>query len=126
MAGLILTGLSDLLIPLVNKEMAVGLIVILLMAAQFFFGLGLVVFNTGQLSMRQATTPDDLQGRINATMSFIVGIAMPLGGLLGGFLGEIIGIRPTLLLAALGEILSVLWLVLSPVRSLREQSTPIE
>jgi len=102
MAGLILTGLSDLLIPLVNKEMAVGLIVILLMAAQFFFGLGLVVFNTGQLSMRQATTPDDLQGRINATMSFIVGIAMPLGGLLGGFLGEIIGIRPTLLLAALG------------------------
>jgi predicted MFS family arabinose efflux permease len=59
-------------------------------------------------------------------MSFIVGVAMPLGGLLGGFLSEIIGIRPTLLLAALGEILSVLWLVLSPVRSLREQSTPIE
>lgn len=73
MAGLILTGLSDLLIPLENKEMAVGLIVILLMAAQFFFGLGLMVFNTGQLSMRQAITPDDLQGRMNATMSFIVG-----------------------------------------------------
>jgi predicted MFS family arabinose efflux permease len=48
------------------------------------------------------------------------------GGLLGGFLGEIIGIRPTLLLAALGEILSVLWLVLSPMRSLRKQSTPME
>jgi predicted MFS family arabinose efflux permease len=126
MAGLILTGLSDLLIPLVNKGMAVGLIVILLMATQFFFGLGLVVFNTGQLSMRQAITSDDLQGRMNATMSFIVGVAMPLGGLLGGFLGEIIGIRPTLLLAALGEILSVLWLVLPPVRSLREQSTQIE
>jgi MFS family permease len=110
---------------LVNKEMAVGLIVILLMAAQFFFGLGLVVFNTGQLSMRQAITPDDLQGRMNH-LSFIVGVAMPLGGLLGGFLGEIIGIRPTLLLAALGEILSVLWPVLSPVRSLREQATPIE
>jgi predicted MFS family arabinose efflux permease len=61
-----------------------------------------------------------------ATLSFIVGVAMPLGGLLGGFLGEIIGIRPTLLHAALGEILSVLWLVLSPVRSLREQSTPME
>ena len=85
MAGLILTGLSDLLIPLVNKEMAVGLIVILLMAAQFFFGLGLVVFNTGQLSMRQAITPDDLQGRMNATMSFIVGVAMPLGDCLAGF-----------------------------------------
>ena len=65
--------------------MAVGLIVILLMAAQLLFGLGFVVFNTGQLSMRQAITPDDLQGRMNARMNFIVGVAMPLGDCLAGF-----------------------------------------
>jgi hypothetical protein len=46
---------------------------------------------------------------------------VPLGGLLGGGLGEVIGLRPTLLLAALGEMLAVLWLLLSPMRSLRKQ-----
>ena len=77
--------------------------------------------NTGQVSLRQATTPDRLQGRMNATMSFVAGAVVPLGGLLGGAWGETVGLRPTLLLAALGEILAVLWLLLSPMRSLHEQ-----
>jgi hypothetical protein len=54
-------------------------------------------------------------------MSFIVWGIVPLGGLLGGGLGETIGLRLTLLLAALGEILAVLWLLFSPMRSLQEQ-----
>ena len=119
--GLLLVGLSDLLIPLVDESMAVVAITIALATAQFFFGLGFVIFNTGQVSLRQAITPDRLQGRMNATLSFIAGAAVPLGGLLGGVLGETIGLRPTLLLAALGEILAALWLLFSPVRSLREQ-----
>lgn len=119
--GLLLVGLSDLLVPVVSGSLAVVVAVAVLMAAQFFFGLGLVVFNAGQVSFRQAMTPDALQGRMNATMSFLAGAVVPLGGLLGGFLGEAIGLRPTLLLAALGEILSVLWLLLSPMRSQREQ-----
>ncbi len=124
--GLLLVGLSDLLIPLVDGSMVVVVVVIVLMVAQFFFGLGFVIFNTGQVSLRQAITPDRLQGRMNATMSFIAGAVVPLGGLLGGGLGETIGLRPTLLLAALGEILTVLWLILSPMRSLREQPALME
>ena len=124
--GLLLVGLSDLLIPLVDGSMVVVVVVIVLMVAQFFFGLGFVIFNTGQVSLRQAVTPDRLQGRMNATMSFIAGAVVPLGGLLGGGLGETIGLRPTLLLAALGEILTVLWLILSPMRSLREQPALME
>jgi MFS family permease len=119
--GLLLVGLSDLLIPLVNDSLAVVVIILVLMTAQFFFGLGFVIFNTGQVSLRQAITPDCLQGRMNATMSFVGWSIVPLGGLLGGGLGEVMGLRPTLLLAALGEILAVLWLLLSPMRSLREQ-----
>jgi hypothetical protein len=85
-----------------------------------------VIFNTGQVSLRQAIAPDHLQGRMNAVMSFIGWGVVPLGGLLGGGLGEMIGLRPALLLAALGEILAVLWLLLSPMRSLREQSGLME
>jgi MFS family permease len=124
--GLLLVGLSDLLIPLVNGSMAVVVIAMVLITAQFFFGLGFVIFNTGQISLRQVITPDDLQGRMNAVMSFIDWGVVPLGGLLGGGLGEAIGLRPTLLLAALGEILAVLWLLLSPMRSLREQPALME
>jgi MFS family permease len=123
MVGLLLVGLSDLLVPLVRGSAAVAVAV--LMSAQFLFGLGLVVFNAGQVSLRQAVTPDELQGRMNATMSFLAGAAVPLGGLLGGVLGEAIGLRPTLFLAALGEILSVLWLLLSPMRSQREQPVSV-
>jgi MFS family permease len=119
--GLLLVGLSDLLIPLMSGSVAAMVIMMVLVAAQFFFGLGLVIFNAGQVSLRQAITPDRLQGRMNATMSFIVWGIVPLGGLLGGGLGETIGLRLTLLLAALGEILAVLWLLFSPMRSLQEQ-----
>ncbi|HEY43555.1 MAG TPA: MFS transporter [Anaerolineae bacterium] len=126
MMGLLLVGLSDLLVPLVSGSVVVAVAVVVLMTAQFFFGLGLVIFNAGQVSLRQAMTPDELQGRMNATMSFIAGAVVPLGGLLGGALGETIGLRPTLLLAALGEILSVLWLLLSPMRSQREQPVSLD
>jgi MFS family permease len=124
--GLLLVGLSDLLIPLVRGSVVVTVAVAALMTAQFFFGLGLVIFNVGQVSLRQAMTPDELQGRMNATMLFLAGAVVPLGGLLGGALGEIIGLRPTLLLAACGEILSVLWLLLSPIRSQREQPVLVD
>jgi predicted MFS family arabinose efflux permease len=41
------------------------------------------------------------------------------GALIGGMLGESIGLAPTLLVGAVGSLLSSLWLVLSPVRHLR-------
>jgi len=126
MVGLLLVGLSDLLIPLVAGSVVVAVAVAVLVTAQFFFGLGLVIFNAGQVSLRQAMTPNELQGRMNATMSFLAGGVVPLGGLLGGALGETIGLRPTLFLAALGEILSVLWLLLSPIRLQREQPALVE
>jgi MFS family permease len=124
--GLLLVGLSDLLIPLAGGSVVVLVIMMVLMTAQFFFGLGFVIFNTGQVSLRQAITPDHLQGRMNAVMSFIDWGVVPLGGLLGGGLGEAIGLRSTLLLAAMGEILAILWLLLSPLRSLLEQPVLME
>jgi predicted MFS family arabinose efflux permease len=92
----------------------------MLAIAQFLFGAGYLVFNINQVSLRQALTPDHLQGRMNATMSFMLYGVVPAGAILGGVLGTTVGLRPTLFLAALGEILAILWLILSPVWSLRE------
>jgi len=41
---------------------------------------------------------------------------MPVGFLLGGTLGEVIAIRPTLEVAGLGVLLASLWVLLSPTR----------
>jgi hypothetical protein len=84
--------------------------------------MGLTVFQIGQLSLRQSLTPDHLQGRMNATLSMLTWGIVPLGGLLGGVLGQVLGLSPTLLLAALGEMLAVFWLVFSPVRTIRHTS----
>ena len=76
------------------------------------------IYNINQVSLRQAIVPDQLQGRMNATMRFIVWGTMPLGALIGGALGEAIGLRPAIAVFALGELLSFLWLLPSPVPGL--------
>jgi MFS family permease len=119
-AGLFLIAAGDVLIPLVGKSMPPALIVSLLIAAQFFFEMGIVIFSATQVSVRQAATPDALLGRMNATVLFVSEAMIPLGSLLGGVLGEALGLRAVLLLAVGGELLSVLWLLLSPLGALRQ------
>jgi MFS family permease len=82
------------------------------------------VYNVNQLSLRQAITPLRLQGRMNASMRFVVWGTIPIGSLLGGYLGDHIGLRSTLVVGALLSGLSVLPVLLSPVRLLREQPSP--
>ena len=72
------------------------------------------------MSLRQAITPSHLLGRVNAAMHLLFSGIMPLGALAGGAIAQAIGVRTTMLLGALGFLLSTLWLVFSPVRRLRE------
>jgi MFS family permease len=113
----------NLLIPLVGGPTVV--IVGTLMLVAFVSGLTNPVYNVNQVSLRQAITPDRLQGRMNASMRFIVWGTIPLGALLGGSLGEALGIRPTIALMAVCGLLAPLWVVLSPVRQLRAQPVPV-
>jgi len=77
------------------------------------------IYNINQVSLRQAITPLRLQGRMNATMRFLVWGTMPLGGLFGGALGTSLGLRAALAVAAGGGLLGFLWVALSPVRTLQ-------
>jgi hypothetical protein len=83
------------------------------------------IYNITQVSLRQAITPHRLQGRMNASMRFMVWGTMPIGSLLGGLLGGLIGLRPTLLVGSLGLFLPFLWVLFSPIRVLREQPQPL-
>jgi hypothetical protein len=69
-------------------------------------------------------TPGRLQGRVNATMRFFAGGLMPIGALVGGALGGVIGLPWTLVVAEVGTLLGFVWLLLSPVRTLRVLPEP--
>jgi MFS family permease len=102
--------------PFVHRDLSLGLLAL----AQVVMWMGVVVYNITQVSFRQGLCPPDLLGRMNATMRFLVWGTMPVGGLLGGVLGTVIGIRPTLLVVAIGSSLTFLPVFLSPLRRMRE------
>ena len=90
-----------------------------LVAGGALFTFCVVVYNVAQVSFRQRLCPPALLGRMNASVRFIVWGTMPLGGLLGGWLGTAAGVVPTLWVAVAGTALAALPVVLSPLRGLR-------
>ena len=94
-------------------------VIVALTAGQFLTSVGLPIYNVNQVSLRQAITPDHLLGRMNASVRFIIWGTMPIGAVIGGLLGERIGLQPTLVVGAAGAFLALGWLVLTPVRHIR-------
>jgi MFS family permease len=84
------------------------------------------VYNVNQVSLRQAITPHRLQGRMNASMRFLVVGTVPIGGLVGGMLGGAIGLRRAIAVAGGVKLLSFLWVLLSPVRGLHTIPDPVD
>jgi MFS family permease len=113
----LLFGLSGLAVPLAVLAPAVALPMIV--GSEFAQWMTVTVYYVNTVSVRQAITPDRLQGRVNATIRFVAGGAMPLGSLSGGLLGGLIGLPLTLVVAEPGMLSAFLWLLLSPVRHLR-------
>jgi MFS family permease len=113
----LLFGLTGMLVPLAVLVPRVALPMIV--ASEFGQWMAVTAYYVNAVSVRQAMIPDGLQGRVNATMRFIAGGALPIGALIGGALGGVIGLPLTLVVAEFGMLLAFLWLLLSPVRRLR-------
>ncbi len=111
-------GVAALLIPLAPQD-ARGAFPYLL-AAETVMMYGVVLYNVTQLSMRQAITPERLQGRMNSVMRFIVWGVMPLGTLLGGAVATGVDLRAAIWIGAIGVSLAWVPLVIGPIWSLRE------
>ena len=120
----LLGGFGGLLIPAATGSTAI--VILFLVTASFLTGVTDTTYNIPQVSLRQTIVPTQLQGRLNATIRFIVYGTIPLGSLMGGFLGEFIGLRPTLFVGAIGVFLSFVWVFFSPVRTLSTYPTPAE
>ena len=83
-----------------------------------------VIYNVTQVSLRQAITPERIQGRMNSVMRFIVWGTIPLGSLIGGALASSIGLKQTLIVSGIGSCLACLPVVFSRVRDVREMPEP--
>jgi MFS family permease len=118
--GWMLMGASLLLLPLATPSTAI----VVLVVAQGLSGLAETIANVNQWSLRQALTPDHLQGRVTASHRFLVYGAFPIGALLGGILASHFGLRPTILACAVGLTLSPLYLLFTPLRGVH--ASPID
>jgi len=96
-----------------------------LVAGGIFGGLSQMIYNINQVSYRQAICPPRMQGRMNATVRFLVWGTMPIGSLIGGAVASAIGLHETIWIAAILGFLPAIFPFLSPVRSLREMPAPI-
>jgi len=94
--------------------------VALLIAQQFVSDPFWTVYEIGHTSVRQAVTPDRWQGRMNASLRTLDFAGMLLGALIGGWLGDTVGARTTLLIASVATLLAALPLLTPAVRRLRE------
>lgn len=115
---------GELLVPLARPPIPVGLPI--LVAASLTISVGGTVYNITQVSLRQAITPGRILGRMNASMRFVVWGVMPIGSLIGGALGSHVGLRPTLVVAAVGGLGAPLWVRFSPIRALVQQPGPVD
>ncbi len=138
-AGMILGGLGTIPYALANSSLsapifsATGIPVLgsfrldlnalILMMGGFVTSIGVVVYNINQVSLRQAIVPKSVQGRMNASMRWIV---WGTGAIAGGVLAEVFGLREAIVIGVIGGIFSFLWVFLSPVRSLKHVPEPME
>ncbi len=115
--SVLVPGVLYVLLPLAGSGAALTLYALGWAA----LSLAAVVYNTAQISYRQAICPPELLGRMNASVRWVVWGTMPLGALFGGALGTWIGLRPCMWLCALGAWGAGVLLLMSPLRGMRDQ-----
>jgi MFS family permease len=78
-----------------------------------------IVVNVSMTSVGQAATPDRLLGRVGAAGN-VVGLGLiPIAALVGGWLGEHVGLWQTLLVSCAGQFVGLIYVVASPLRRIR-------
>lgn len=91
-----------------------------LTAIEFGISFLVLTYNITQVSARQRLCPKPLLGRMNASIRFMVWGVMPIGSLIGGIIGELHGVVTAMVVGAVGNLFSALWIYFSPLRTLRE------
>ncbi|MBI2764031.1 MAG: MFS transporter [Chloroflexi bacterium] len=114
-------SLSGLFIAAAPDDLVFGALAL----STFLAGYSGVAWNINQVSLRQAITPQRMQGKMNATMRFIVWGTMPIGSIIGGLLGQTIGLHATIWVGAIGGLIAFIPVAVSPVRDIVTMPEPV-
>ena len=112
------SGLVFLVIPIV-AFLPHDLAPWILTVVEFCISFLVLTYNITQVSARQRLCPKPLLGRMNASIRFMVWGVMPIGSLIGGLIGEAYGVVTALIVGAIGNLFSALWIFFSPLRTMR-------
>ncbi len=107
LGGNILTPLAAGPTPLVIATVAFG---------EFLLGLGVVYLIILRSTMLQQTVRPELLGRVGGVIRLIDWGPGPLGGIVGGLLGEVDRLRPGLVVLSLGGLFALPWVATAAAR----------
>ncbi|MGF6823492.1 MFS family permease [Microbacterium sp. ZKA21] len=102
-----------------TADSGIGVLLIVVAAAQFLYGLAMGIEDTNDISYRQAVAPDAIQGRMNATIRTVNRVVFFFGALLSGVLMVWLGYQWTLGIGAAVFTIATLLVAFSPLRTAR-------
>lgn len=111
-SAIVVSGFGS--VPIVFAEDSSGRS-IAIVVSQVVLWFALQIYNVHQVPVRYALTEQSVHGRVNATIRTTVWGTAPLGALVGGAIGALVGLRGALVVGGVGAALASLWLVLTGV-----------
>ena len=119
LGGMLLFAFGDLLIPLAPAHVAlVG--AAFLIAQQLIGDSGGTVYEIVETSVVQSSVDNRIIGRVNASFFTFTTLMTLAGVIIGGVVGEYLGLRTAFAIAVLGALLSIVVIWFSPVRHMRD------
>jgi Na+/melibiose symporter-like transporter len=117
--GLGLVAASPYTMVIANDALPDAVNVLFFALPGFIGGTGGVIQWIGLSSLRQSITPERLLGRVYASAGVLGEILTVVGALIGGLVGETLGLRPAIAVAAVAYGLPFLYALVSPLRDAR-------
>jgi predicted MFS family arabinose efflux permease len=122
--GLAVGGFAMVLPPLAHGAGASS--VALLVAHQLVGDGALTIYLINTVTLVQTVTPHAILGRVNASLRFLNHSSTLIGLLVGGVAGQLVGLRPTMLVGAAGVWLAAGLLAASPIRKCRPAAASLQ
>jgi MFS family permease len=98
-----------------------------LAGVEFVSGLGVMLLDVNLNAVMTMVIPDPMRSRVSGAFTSINYGVRPLGAVVGGLLGGLIGVGPTLVVGGVGGALAVVWLLGTPLirtRGLADLESP--
>jgi MFS family permease len=117
-----IVGCAVFTAPLILVPAAHGphwVVVGMLFTAELLSGIGLMVLDIVAGTINASTIPTVARARVSGAFMFVNNGVRPAGAALGGALGVVLGVRPTLWLATVAALAGVVLMLPTPLRHLK-------